>query len=149
MRLGEICNRNVVCADRGTGLQEAAQTMRTRHVGALVVVDQSTKGPLPVGIVTDRDLVVEVFAGDIDSTRLTVEDIMVSPLIFGTEDQDVFDTVEQVQHNGIRRLPVVDRQGCLMGIITADDLLEVLAIQASQLSKVVQRERRQEIQERP
>lgn len=149
MRIGDICIREVACVGRDASIQEAAQLMRTRHVGDLVIVEQRPKGPRPVGIVTDRDLVVEVLAEKIDTRRVTVGDIVVRDLITAVEDQTVFDTVEQLQRHGVRRLPVVDREGYLLGIITVDDLFELLAMELAELSKALARERRQEMHARP
>ena len=148
MRIGDICIREVACVGRDATIQEAAQLMRRRHVGDLVIVEYTPKGPRPVGIVTDRDLVVEVLAERIDS-RLTVGDIVIRDLISAAEDQTVFDTIEQLQRNGVRRLPVVDREGYLLGIITADDLFELLSMELAELSKTLARERRREMHARP
>jgi CBS domain-containing protein len=120
--------------------------MRSHHVGNVIVIDRAARGPLPVGIVTDRDIVVQVIAAGLDPARLTAGDIMTQDLITGPDDQNAFDTVEQLQRNGIRRLPVVDRMGCLVGVIAADDLLELFAMQLTGLSKVAVTERKLELQ---
>jgi CBS domain-containing protein len=123
--------------------------MRSHHVGNVVVVESGTRERTPVGIVTDRDITVGVVAAGIEGSRLTIGDLMGSQLITASEDQGVFEAVEQMQRNGIRRLPVVDRQGLLAGIITVDDLLELLAMQMTELSRAIARERRKEIEARP
>ena len=146
MRLGEICTRNVITVERHTPVPEMARMMRSHHVGNVIVVDHAARGPVPVGIVTDRDIVVQVIAAGLDSTRLTAGDIMTLDLITASDDQNAFDTVEQMQRNGIRRLPVVDRMGSLVGVIAADDLLELFAIQLTSLSKVAASERKLELQ---
>lgn len=149
MRVGEICIRDVVCANRNTSVQEAARLMRSHHVGNVVVVESGARGRTPVGIVTDRDIAVGIVAAAVDASQLTVEDIMGGPLITASGDQGLFETVEHMQCNGIRRLPVVDRQGLLVGIVTVDDLLEFLAMHLSELSRAIARERRKEIEARP
>ncbi len=148
MRLGEICTRSVVSVDRTMPVQETARLMRSHHVGNVIVVDRGPRGLMPVGIVTDRDIVVQVIAAGLDAARLTAGDIMSLDLITGSEDQDAFETVEQMQRNGVRRLPVVDKVGCLAGVIAADDLLELFAMQLSSLAKVSVSERKQELQVR-
>jgi CBS domain-containing protein len=70
-------------------------------------------------------------------------------LITIPEAQDVFETVEQMQRHGVRRLPVIDKEGVLFGIISVDDLVQLLAMQLSELSRIITRERRQEIEARP
>jgi CBS domain-containing protein len=149
MRIGEICVRNVVCADRKTTVEEAAQLMRSKHVGDLIVVDSAARGPVPVGIITDRDIVVQIVAAGLEPSQLSLGDIIGGGLITTSEDQGIFDTIQQMQHNGIRRLPVVDKHGVLLGIITTDDVLQFLAIQFRGLSNVAVRERRQEAEVRP
>lgn len=149
MQIGEICIRDVVNATRDTPVLEAARLMRSRHVGDVVVVENSKRGPVPVGIVTDRDIVVEIIAPSIDVARLTLGDIMVRELITVPETQDVFETVEQMRRHGVRRLPVTDKQGVLLGIVSIDDLVQLLAMQASELSRIITRERSKEIEARP
>jgi CBS domain-containing protein len=145
MRLHDICIRNVVSVERRMPINEAARLMRSRHVGALVVVDAGRRGPNPVGIVTDRDIVVEVLAAGLDPASLTVGDIMPVELITATADQEVFEVVEQMQHHGVRRMPVVDNEGVLFGIIAVDDLLDFLAMHFTSLTKAIATERRHEL----
>jgi CBS domain-containing protein len=149
VQIGEICIRDVVNASRDTPVLEAAQLMRSRHVGDVVVVENGKRGPIPIGIVTDRDIVVEIIAPRIDVARLTLGDIMARELITVPETQDVFETVEQMRRHGVRRLPVTDKQGVLLGIVSIDDLVQLLAMQASELSRIITRERSKEIEARP
>lgn len=148
MRLGEICTRSVATVERHTPIPEMARLMRSLHVGNVIVVDRASRGPLPVGIVTDRDIVVQVIAAGVDPARLTAGDIMTTGLTTARDDQTPFETVEQMQRNGVRRLPVVDKMGCLLGVIAADDLLELFAMQLTSLSKVSVSERKLEMQAR-
>ncbi|HEY7303779.1 MAG TPA: CBS domain-containing protein [Bryobacteraceae bacterium] len=148
MRIGEICIRNVVTVDRNTPLYEAARLMRSRHVGDVIVIDRNGKGSIPVGIVTDRDMAVAVLAEQLDPSKLTAGDIMGSGIVTVSEDQGLFETIEQMKRKGIRRLPVVDSRGVLLGIVTVDDLLEFLGMHLTELSKVIARERVHELQVR-
>jgi CBS domain-containing protein len=122
--------------------------MREHHVGNVVVVERDKRGSVPVGIVTDRDIVISVIAPKLDPSQLTVGEIMGADLVTASDDQDVFETVEQMRRHGIRRLPITDKQGGLLGIVAVDDLLELLAMQLSGLSRVVARERKQELEAR-
>jgi CBS domain-containing protein len=122
--------------------------MRTHHVGDVIVVDRSARGLIPVGIVTDRDIVVQVIASGLDPARLTAGDIMAIDLVIATEDQSAFETVAQMQRHAVRRIPVVDRFGCLAGIVAGDDLLELFAMHLSSLSKISSSERKQEMSAR-
>lgn len=145
MSIGEFCNREVVYALRETTVVEAAKLMRSHHVGSLVVVDQIDTGKRkPVGIVTDRDIVVEVTATGLDPKTITVEDIMSSRLATVREEDSVEQTMEMMRFKGVRRLPVVDRDGGLAGIITIDDLLELMAENLVELTRIISREQAEE-----
>jgi CBS domain-containing protein len=143
--IGEICSREVVFATREMTVATAAKLMRHHHVGSLVVVEQMNGGKrLPVGIVTDRDIVVELTAMDLDPGTITVGDIMGSELVTARESEGLLETMEIMRYKGVRRLPIVGGDGQLIGIVTIDDLLEVLAEQLTELAKVVAREQARE-----
>lgn len=148
MAIGEICNREVAFAERETTINAAAKLMRHYHVGSLVIVDDLSGKRVPVGIVTDRDLVVEVEAMDLDPKVITVGDIMTNELITVPESQGVLETMEVMRFKGVRRLPVVDSEGRLAGIVTIDDLLEVLAEELTDLTRIVSKEQAREMQVR-
>ena len=143
--IGEICSHEVVFATRETTVAAAAKLMRHHHVGSIVVVEQMNGGRrMPVGIVTDRDVLVEVTAMDLDPAVITVGDIMVHQLVTARESEGVLETMEIMRYKGVRRLPIVGADGQLVGIVTIDDLLEVLAEELSELAKIVVRERSRE-----
>jgi CBS domain-containing protein len=99
MKVGNFCNRDVVITDRDTSILDAAKLMRHHHVGDIVVVENLSKGNIPIGIITDRDIVVEL-AGE------------------------------------------------LVGIITLDDMIEVIAEQLSTLTLISGREHQIEVERR-
>lgn len=148
MAIGEICNREVVFAARDTTVQAAAKLMRHYHVGSLVIVDDRAGKRIPVGIVTDRDIVVEVGATELDPKVITIGDIMSPELITVPESQGVLETMEVMRLKGVRRLPVVDGDGGLAGIVTIDDLLGVLAEELTDLTRIISREQTREMQGR-
>ncbi len=148
MKTGEICNREVVYVERAAAIAEAARLMRAHHVGDLVVVEEKNGRRAPVGIVTDRDLVIEVLAEGVNQNDVAVGDVMSYELVTASEDDDLFDTLKHMRTKGIRRLPVVDRAGSLVGIVTVDDLLDLLAEQVSDLAHIVQREQTRERERR-
>lgn len=145
---GEICSRDVVFARRDTTVQAAAKLMRHYHVGTVVVVDETNGKRKPVGIVTDRDIVIEVDATDLDPEVITVGDIMVQELVTVRESEGLLETVEVMRYKGVRRLPVVDAEGNLVGIVSIDDLLEVLSEQMTEMTRILGREREHETQNR-
>jgi CBS domain-containing protein len=148
MSISEFCNRNVVCASRETSVVDAADLMRHHHIGDVIVVDQRGAQRIPVGIVTDRDIVVEVVAAGLDPKLLKLGDILGDPLATVSEKEGYAATVHRMAERGVRRMPVVDAAGDLVGIITADDLLLQLATPLAQLSELARRGRQREVQKR-
>lgn len=147
--IGGICIRDVVFTTRDSTVAAAAKLMRENHVGSIVVVEQMNGDKrLPVGIITDRDVVVEVVAPGLDPETITVGDIMGSELLTVRESEGLLETMEIMRYKGVRRIPVVDTGGQLIGIASIDDLLEVLAEEMTELAKIVSRERAHETQAR-
>lgn len=144
MAIGEVCNRDVVVVKKDESALDAALLMRRFHVGDLVVIEEEGGQRIPVGIVTDRDIVIEAVAEDVNSKDLTVGDIMSADLVTVNEDEDIVDTVKMMRANGIRRVPVVDGSGVLVGIVTVDDLIELLAEVLDDLTKLISREQKRE-----
>ena len=144
MPIGEFCNREVVYATRETSIPEAAQLMRRYHVGDLVVVDEVDGKRIPVGIVTDRDIVIEIISQSLDLNEFSVGDIMSPQLISVQEKEGVFEAIRLMRAKGIRRIPVVNHEGGLEGVVTADDILDLLATEMTELAKVAPREQERE-----
>ena len=118
MRIADSCKRQVVTATANATLAEVARLMRNQHVGTVVIVE----GRKPVGIVTDRDIVVETVACGRDPCTLAAGEMMTpSPTVI-PEDEDTAWTVKVMRDRGIRRLPVVDAAGALVGIVALDDM---------------------------
>jgi len=136
MKISEICTVQTIYCRREDTVQDAALLMRKSHVGDLVVVDQPEGERIPVGILTDRDIVVSVIALGLDPASLLVGDIMSDDLLTASEDDDVYETIERMRFRGIRRVPVVNPGGGLIGIVSVDDLLEFLAEEMSELSRI-------------
>ena len=144
MPIGEFCNREVVFATREASIPEAAQFMRKYHVGDLVVVDEVDGKRVPVGIVTDRDMVIEIISQSLDFNEFSVGDIMSPQLVSVLETEGVFETIRLMRTKGIRRIPVVNQEGGLEGIVSADDILDLLAEEMAELAKVAPREQERE-----
>jgi CBS domain-containing protein len=133
-----------VYATRETSIQEAAQLMRQYHVGDLVVVDEFAGKRVPVGIVTDRDMVIEIISQSLDLNKFSVGDIMSPQLVSVQENEGVFETIRLMRGKGIRRIPVVNQEGGLEGIVSADDILDLLAEEMVELAKIAPREQERE-----
>jgi len=127
MNVGEICNREVVIADRTCSARQAVKLMRELNVGDIVVVEERGGQRVPVGIVTDRDIVVEIIAADVDPDAVDLGEVMSRRLLTAGTEDDILTTVKRMRTEGVRRLPVVNVLGGLEGILTLDDLLPLLA----------------------
>lgn len=149
MSVGEICNRDVIVIGSRDTVQEAARRMREHHVGALVVTEERAGVAVPIGLVTDRDLVVEVLAEDVDPDTVVVGDIMSRELLTAREADGIWETVQRMRNKGVRRVPVLSPHGGLAGIVAMDDLVELFTEELVQLSKLVVREQAREIRARP
>jgi CBS domain-containing protein len=143
MSIGKICVREVAVAERSTTVREAAQLMRRFHDN-LVIVDGAGSRARPVGIVTDRDIVLSVVATGLDPAVFTLGDLTMNALVTCKEDQGVFECIQQMRRHGIRRMPVVDGEGGLAGIVAVDDLVQLLAEEMGELGKLIVREQSRE-----
>jgi len=144
MSIGFYCNREVVITELGTSVLEAAQLMRMHHVGTLVVAEKNDGVVYPKGIVTDRDLVVGVMAPNLKPETILVSDIMNPNLHTVLEEENVVDVIRMMRGHGIRRIPVVDRQGILQGIVSLDDLIVLIAEEMDELAKIIANQRDRE-----
>jgi CBS domain-containing protein len=146
MPIGDVCVRDVVCAGKDTTILEAARLMRQHHVGNLVVVEDSANGRrYPVGIVTDRDIAVSVIAPALDAALFTLGDLLSQELVTAQENQGIFESIQNMRMHGVRRMPIVDRQGALVGIVSVDDLIRLLGEELSELAKLIAREQAREV----
>lgn len=144
MSVGQLCNRNTVTVHKEDTIVEASKLMREFHVGCVIVVEDAEAGVKPVGIVTDRDLVVEILAAQLDPDSVSVGDIMSYELVTAREEDSLWSTLQRMRSKGIRRVPVVSPQGLLAGILTSDDLLEILAGELGELVKAINKEQERE-----
>jgi CBS domain-containing protein len=149
MNVGEICSRVVAVAEARTPVQQAARRMRDHHIGTLVVTEGGADARRPVGIVTDRDMVVQVVAADVDYRALAVGDIMSERPSTIKETAGLFEAIAQMRSVGVRRLVVVDDRGHLLGIVSMDDLIAVLAEEMSAMAQAIRVEQKREAQMRP
>lgn len=124
---GDLCKRKVTVAYGHTSVVAAAQLMREDHVGAMVVVDEQNGTRHVRGILTDRDIVMAVVATGLDPEPLRVEDIMSEHLVTANESDSLLDVTQAMREHGVRRMPVVGQHEELMGIVTLDDVLKILA----------------------
>ena len=136
MTIDAMIRRDVVVQSPTSSCQQAAALMKERNVGCVVVVQDEE----PVGIVTDRDLVTRVMALGRDPARVLLQEIMTASPAFLSHKRDLNDVIETMRELGVRRLPVVDAQNRLRGIIAIDDVLMHLSQQLGALGQAIQRE---------
>ena len=148
MSIGEFCNREVIVVEPSCTVLEAARLMRQHHVGSLVIVASDAGVNRPVGVVTDRDLVVEVMAASLDPEAVLIGEVVSEALCSVRESEGVFETMRLMRDQGVRRLPVVDDSGGLQGIITIDDLIALLAEEMNELSRLIVHEQAKEFRRR-
>ncbi len=141
---GTLCNHVVVVVERDAPLLTAARRMREQHVGCVVVVDGGGPQRHVAGILTDRDIVTAVVAEGRDPQRLRVADAMTTRVVTARESDVFAELLLTMRRKGLRRLPVVDAGGALVGLLTLDDLLEVMARQMRAIAQAIEREQQRE-----
>jgi len=149
MAVSLISNPNVATIRADQGVAEATALMRQEHVGDLIVVERRGSANVPIGILTDRDIVVGVVAKRVAPDDLTVGDAMTRDLLTVREDASLEFTLREMRRYGVRRAPVVRANGDLVGVIALDDLIQHLAVQLSRLADLIRLEQDAELRARP
>jgi CBS domain-containing protein len=139
MILSEFCTVDVVSCPATMHVADAARLMREKHVGDLVVVSNSPDGRTPLGVVTDRDIVVEVLGNGRDPEKTLLSSFMRTPVVMALDSEDSAQAIERMRTHGVRRLPIVNGRGELVGIVTLDDLLRLLIADADALLQILDR----------
>lgn len=135
MTVKEIAREGVVVTEPDSTVSAAVETMRDENVGSLVVVDDGN----PVGIVTDRDLVLDVLGQDRDPDEVTVGDVMSEGLFTVEAGIGLLDLIGEMGNEGVRRAPVVE-DGELVGIVTLDDLIVLLSMELQGIANIIRAE---------
>jgi CBS domain-containing protein len=142
MTAGELCVRDVVTATANETVTEAARRMAAFHVGDLIVVeDRPGRLPRPIGVITDRDLVVKVLARpDRAASTTTIAEVMSRDIITANETDDVEHVIEQMRENAIRRIPIVDEEDGLQGVLAIDDVVGWMRDQIQAATRILERQ---------
>ncbi len=130
-------------------ITDCARRMHAEHVGCLVVVENTDGTPFPVGMLSDRDIAIEVVAFGLDPKALTAGDVMSEKPAVVEEDDDLLDVLARMRDRGARRLPVTRPDGALVGVIALDNLLEALAEQLDGMVGVLKAQQTRELRTRP
>lgn len=140
----------VAVISANAAVEEAAKLMRDHHVGSVVVVEASTGGALcPIGLLTDRDIVVEVVAEGVDVRKVSVKDIMSPNPVTARHTASLDELVKTMRESRVRRIPIVDEKNHLVGFVSFDDLLERVGMEISSLSELSQNQQKYEKEIRP
>ncbi|MBW4051792.1 MAG: CBS domain-containing protein [Proteobacteria bacterium] len=150
MDIGKICNRNVITVREADELTLAARLMREKHIGYLIVVKPSLNGTAsPVGVITDRDIVVAVVAKEADPRSLKVGDVMTRQPAVVEEGTSVGTALQLMRRIGVRRMPVIGGAGMLVGVLSIDDVLDTLAGELMDIAGSIRQEIKMEDALRP
>jgi CBS domain-containing protein len=149
MRVRDLAQPHPVTVDEGASVLVAAERMRRFHVGNVIVTRGGAARPVPVGILTDRDVAIGIVPKvPAALPELAVADVLARELVVIDGERSSFDAVDLMVMHGIRRLPVVDGRGELVGVVTLDDLVGLFAEQLRRLAEVAAGQRARELQER-
>jgi predicted transcriptional regulator len=144
MKVSDICKRAVVSIDNTMDINAAAELMRQHHVGFLIVHKSGDELRRPIGVLTDRDIVIEVIAKKVDPASLTVDDLMTRKPLVADETEELGDVLQAMRMAGIRRVPVVDARGALTGVVAIDDAFDVITGFMCDITGSVKSEQRHE-----
>ena len=142
MSVGQICKRDVVTIRPIDDLITAAQLMREKHVGFLVVVEPSFEEETykPVGVLTDRDIVVAVIARGADPKTLRVDDVMTRQPVVALATESLEVALPKMRRMGVRRMPIVGMRGELVGVLSMDDVLDTIATELQNVAGAIRSE---------
>ncbi len=149
MAVNTLCNHNVATVEKDDGIVSAAVKMRESHVGDLIVVEHRGGHRVPIGILTDRDIVVGIVAKQADPKELTVGDIMSDALLTVNQDNGIEFALREMRRVGVRRAPVVGNDRELIGVLSIDDVIDHLAVELGHIAEIVRHEQREETSKRP
>jgi CBS domain-containing protein len=133
MPVGNLGPNEVVTASRDTELGEIVETFESENVGAVVIAEDDE----PVGIVTDRDAALAVGRSD-DVASLPAEEVMTADPVTLREDEEGMEISRTIDEHDVRRIPVVDENGELTGIVTVDDLVATIGEQLDHVADTIE-----------
>ncbi len=148
MDLKKLGSKTVVTVSSQATIHEAAKTMRESHVGDVVVVEERYGKNVPIGILTDRDIVVSTVAYNLLPDSVKVENVMGPTLATAKVDYSLLHVLGLMKEHGIRRIPLMDSHGGLAGIISADDIIAILGSELGDIAKITEVQRNIELDRR-
>ena len=148
MSVNTVCNHNVATIDLDEDFVKAAERMRQTHVGNLIVVERRGAYEFPVGIITDRDIVVGIIAKRISPESIKGSDAVKPNLVTVHKDSGIEAALREMRRAGVRRAPVVGDEGELIGVLSIDDVIDHLAVQLGHIAEIIRLEQHIESRER-
>lgn len=121
-------------------IEEAATFMKQENVGCLIVVKKQNADTAPCGLITDRDIVMHLLANKVDSWKVSVKDIMSQNLLTLKEGQGIREAIAAMCEKGVRRAPIVNMQGSVIGLVSLDDILLLLADELAEVAKIIKKQ---------
>jgi CBS domain-containing protein len=149
MSVSAICNHNVATIDPEEDVVTAAIRMREAHVGDLIVVEHRGGRVVPVGILTDRDIVVGIVAKKTPPETIRVGEAMSTELLTVHEDNGIEFALREMRRVGVRRAPVVGDNRELVGVLSIDDVIDHLAVELGHIADIIRLEQETETDTRP
>ncbi|MDF2691207.1 MAG: hrp1 3 [Gammaproteobacteria bacterium] len=138
MKISEICHTDVVCIDQNAMAEEAAKLMEKSRIGSLIAIEQSSRKP--IGIITDRDIVTKVVAAGNDPKNTKVSEFMSSDLYTENQNTDIAEIINVMKEKGIRRVPIVDNENKLCGIVSLDDLCLMVDKEQDNIADIIRKQ---------
>ncbi len=148
MNLKNLGQKYVVTVTTETSLEDTARLMRENHVGDVVVVEKKGDRKLPVGILTDRDIVMATIALGAPVTPLAAGDIMTTDIVTVGENESLNNLIDLMKERGVKRVPIVNSERGLVGIIALEDVMALLSRELAALAEVGRRQKEVELQRR-
>jgi CBS domain-containing protein len=145
LKIRDVAVHQPVTARVNESIGACARRMHDEHVGCLVVVEENGGSEFPVGMLTDRDIAIEVVAFGLDPATMTAGDVMSEKPAVVEEDDDLLDALTHMRERGVRRLPVVRPDGALTGMLALDNLLEALGEEIDGVVGVMRAQRTREL----
>lgn len=142
MPISDLYSENLVCVERGASLQDAARLMKEHHVGGVVVVEADGRRR-PVGMLTDRDIVLGVVSGSLPMSS-KVQELMSTEIVKVAQSEGIAEVVDKMASKGVRRMIVVDDSGNACGVVSSDDILQLVARELNGLGQLVSRQLKNE-----
>lgn len=136
MSLKSIMIEDITALPSTASVLDAAKFMTDMNVGSVIVTDDDR----PSGMITDRDVVAKVIAQGKDSSTTMISEIMVSPVVSIAEDKDIVDATQLMSNHGIRRLPITNTGGKLVGVVSLDDVLVQLGMEMQNIATTLKKE---------